>query len=346
MERYRVVIILFISLIPFAGNSQLPTNVVNDSLPAYRYKLDYNIPESPAFAVLDANPTTILRASAAQEVITHLASDFLSGNNVSPGLALDFNPYFSFGGRLHSINEYRKNSWKRFLANLQLSFATINSQDFPNDLLFSGGIRANLIDTKDLLRDKQLGHDIDRALLPDQNNEPGPLNNNDQGTIVDNKKLSEAYLNAKKRYQKKSGGSLAIGYAIAGRAKDNSFKTDSIVTYRHQAWLSGQYDLGKSSMSINAMVMYRYDQIVQTDDHNGVISGISLRKYSRKLIFSGEIYHDSGAKSIDFGGYAEAYLIPNITVFISLKKETNSITGEEDILLKPGIKWNFSEAKK
>ncbi len=347
MERHRVIIIILISLISFIGNSQsTPADITNDSLPAYKFKLDYNIPESPAFAILDANPTTILRASAAQEVVTHLASDFLSGNDVSPGLALDFNPYFAFGGRLKNITEYRDSGWKRFLANLQLSFATINSQDFPDDLLFSGGIRVNLIDTKDVLLDKQLGRDIDQALIPDETTEPGPLNNNEQGTIVDNKKLSEAYINAKRRYQEKSGGSIALGYAIAGRARDNSFKTDSIVTYRHQAWLSGQYDLGKSGLSVNAMVMYRYDQIVQTNDNDGLVSGISLRKYGQKVIISGEVYHNSMTKSIDFGGYAEAYLIPNITLFVSLKKETNNITGDEEVLLKPGIKWNFSQAKK
>ncbi|GAA3513525.1 hypothetical protein GCM10022393_29150 [Aquimarina addita] len=308
--------------------------------------MDYNVPESPAFSVLDANPTTVLRASAPQEIISHLASNFLSGNEVSPGIALDFNPYFTFGGRVRSIDVYRNNYWKRLLANTQVSFATINSIDYPEDMLFSGGIRATLFDSKDILFDKSLGDDIDKALLPDDSVEPGPFEDNDQGAVVNNKKLADAYEKAKRRYQNTKGGSIAIGYAIAGRAKDNSFKTDSIVTYRHQAWLAGQYDLGKSNMSINAMVMFRYDQTIQADDVDGVISGIALRKYGKKLIVSAEIYHDSMKESIDFGGYAEAYLIPNITLFVSLKKETNSITNEEDVILKPGIKWNFSQSKK
>lgn len=342
MERHRI-----IASIVFCWWT-LAYCVAQDSIPsegvAYQYKLNYNVPESPAFAVLDANPTTILRASSPQEIVTHLASNFLSGNEVSPGLALDFNPYFTFGGRLKSINEYRGSYWKRFLANLQLSIATINSNLFPEDLLFSGGIRATIFDTKDVLFDKDLGRDIDQALAPDD--DPGPLNDSDQGVIVDNPALKIAYANAKQRYMEKPGGSLSLGYAIAGRAKDNSFKTDSIVTYRHQAWLVGQYDLGKSGMSMNAMVMYRYDQTPQLDDDNGFISGIALRKYGQKLILSAEIYHDSMNETIDFGGYAEAYLIPSITVFASLKKETNSITGDEDVVLKPGIKWNFSESKK
>ncbi len=345
MERHRITSAIFIFLLIFIGYSQ-DIEQPGDNQNAYSFKLDYNVPESPAFAVLDANPTTIMRASTPQEIVTHLASNFLSGNEVSPGLALDFNPYFTFGGRLKSVKEYRNSYGKRFLANLQLSFATINSMDFPDDMLFSGGIRATLFDSKDLIFDTQLGKDIDNALLPDSTDEPGPMNDNDQGTVVDNQALEQAYIDAKTRYMNKPGGSLALGYAIAGRAKDNSFKTDSIVTYRHQAWLVGQYDLGRSGMSINAMVMYRYDQTPLTTDNDGLISGIALRKYGQKLILSAEIYHDSMKESIDFGGYAEAYLIPSITLFASLKKETNSITGDEDVVFKPGIKWNFSQAKK
>jgi len=345
MERHRIIagiIVCFLAL----TNLIAQDTIVSAGGSAYQYKLDYNVPESPAFAILDANPTTVLRASTPQEIIAHLSSNFLTGNEVNPGLALDFNPYFTFGGRLQNINEYRKNGWKRFMANLQLSVATINSVQFPEDLLFSGGIRATLFDSKDVLFDKELGNDIDQALLPNDSDDPGPLNDNDQGTIVDNPALKQAYINAKRRYMEKSGGSLALGYAIAGRAIDNTFKTDSIVTYRHQAWLVGQYDLGKSGMSMNAMVMYRYEQIPTSTDNDGFISGIALRKYGRKLILSAEIYHDSIKESIDFGGYAEAYLIPSITLYASLKKETNSITGDEEVIFKPGIKWNFSETKK
>jgi len=345
MESYRVALgfIIFWTLVSCTCVAQDSTSSIGTG---YQYKLDYNVPESPAFAVLDANPTTVLRANSPQEIVTQLASNFLSGNNANPGLAIDFNPYFTFGGRLKNINEYRNSGWKRFLANLQVSIATINSTDFPDDALFSGGLRATLFDSKDILFDKGLGSDIDQALTPESSDTPGPLNDNDQGTIVENNALKEAYINAKKRYIEKAGGSLALGYAIAGRARDNSFKTDSIVTYRHQAWLVGQYDVGKSGLSINAMVMYRYQQSPLATDDYGFISGIALRKYSQKLIISGEIYHNSIAESIDFGAYAEAYLIPSITLFASLKKETNSITGDEDIILKPGIKWNFSQAKK
>ncbi len=341
MERYRIILLfLYIGLHTTISIAQ------SDETPAYRYKIDYNIPESPAFAVLDANPTTVLRASTPQEVIAHLASDFLSGNDISPGLALDFNPYFTFGGRLESISDYRKNYWKRVLANLQVSAATINSQAFPDDLLFSGGIRAVLFDAKDMLYDTQLAEDIDEALLPSEDQEPTPFQDNEQGTIVENTKLVTAYNNAKARYRKTAGGSLAIGYAIAGRAKNNSFQTDSIVTYRHQAWLAGQYDLGRSQLSLNGMLMYRYDQIIENTDENGWISGLSLRRYGEKLILSAELYHDSISESINFGGYAEAYLLPNITVFVAIKNETNPITGAEETLIKPGIKWNLSQTKK
>ncbi|MFC5047152.1 hypothetical protein ACFSTE_11855 [Aquimarina hainanensis] len=336
MEANRLINYLFLFGWLYIGIAQ------ENNTEAFRYKLDYSIPESPAFAVLDANPTTVLRATAAQEVITQLATNFISGNNVSPGLAIDFNPYFNFGGRLQNIEEYRTKYWSRFLANLQLSLATINATDFPDDMLFSGGLRMTLWDSKDILYNKALGESIDRELLPKE--DPGP-HHHDPGTIVENNALKIAYEKAKKAYRQQKGGALSIGYAVAGRARNNAFKTDSIITYRHQAWISGQYDFGKNGISINSMLMYRY-QHGNLSNSDGVIGGIALRKYGEKLIISSEIYHNGQTESINFGAYAEAYLIPNITLFASLKKEVNAITGEEEVLFKPGIKWNLSESKK
>ena len=174
---------------------------------AFKYKLDYNIPESPAFSVLDANPTTVLRGNAAQEVVINLATNFISGNEVSPGLALDFNPVFAFGGRLKSINDYRNNYLKRLLANTQLSLATIASDNFPEDVLISGGLRMTLFDTKDVLFDDKLTGAIDNALTANIT-VPAMGQPANTGTVIKNSMLVDAYKSAKIKYKETSGGSL------------------------------------------------------------------------------------------------------------------------------------------
>jgi len=340
MEKYRKIIIglyfLFISIVSLAQNDSINKE-------AYKFKLDYNVPESPAFSILDANPTTVMRGNAAQEVVVNLAASFVSNSSISPGLAVDFNPFFVFGGRLKSIDEYKNNFGKRLLSNTQVSFATIDSKDFPNDLMFSGGIRLTLFDTKDMIFDTTLSKDIDSALVVKIKPILGKPNNVTKH--VDNQKLVDAYTRAKSRYRTSKGGSVSVGYAVAGRAENRSFKTDSISTYRHQAWVVGQYDFGKSNMSVNGMFMYRYEQgLEDVLDENGIISGISLRHYGKKIILSGEILYDEIKDEIVFGGYIEAYVLPNISIYASLSRDETINSGSYQF--KPGIKYNLSQSKK
>ncbi len=341
MERSRNIILYILCiLLSLIGSAQEDSKTGNE---AHKFKLDYNVPESPAFSILDANPTTVMRGNAAQEVVISLASSIFSNNAISPGLAVDVNPFFVLGGRLQSINEYKNNFGKRILANTQFSFATVDSKKFPNDLLISSGIRITLFDTKDMIFDQELSNSIDTEL---GNNIPRPNPNNPivETQYVDNPTLEEAYKNAKKRYLSKRGGSLSLGYAIAGRALNSSYKTDSITTYRHQAWLSGQYDFGKNKMSINGMFMYRLEKNYEEEGdsfNNGIISGLALKHYGEKLIFSGEIIYDDVHKEIGFGAYIEAYLLPNISIYASYSKDENL----NQYYFKPGVKYNFSESK-
>lgn len=342
MDRHKLAIVLIL-LSFFTILTQGQSS--NDSIEVYRLKLDYNVPESPAFSILDANPTTVMRANAAQEVVINLASNFISGNNVDPGLAVDFNPYFVFGGRFENIKEYRERSnLKRILANTQLSLATISSNEFPEDLFLSGGIRVTLFDSKDLLFDDTLLQDIrdnlgkgdDDAITPDMDFDP--IGRENEG-------LKQAYVNARERYTNSKGGSISLGYALASRAINNSFKTDSIVNYRQQAWVAGQYDFGKSKMSINSMLMYRLENGNNTDE-NGLIAGIALRHYGDKIIITGEIIYDGLADEIGLGGYIEAYVLPNISIYASLGKDNSKLGPSNSYTFKPGVKWNLSETKK
>ena len=346
MERNRFLILLFVGILLFPqfGNAQEDNQTDKE---VYNYKLDYNVPESPAFSILDANPTTVMRGNAAQEVVISLASSIFSNNAISPGLALDVNPFFVFGGKLKNINEYKNNFGKRLLANTQFSFATVDSKKFPNDLLMSGGIRVTLFDSKDAIFDTELSNDIDRILIDDiPTNDPNnPSSNTNESKNVESAALKAAYKKAKERYMTNRGGSLSLGYAIAGRAINNSFKTDSIATYRHQVWLVGQYDFGKNKMSLNGMFMYRHEKNfgnVDTTFNKGIISGISLKHYGNKLIMSGEIIYNGIQKEIGFGAYVEAYLLPNISVYASYSKDEVS----NSYYFKPGVKYNFSESKK
>lgn len=319
----------------------------SNPLAAFQYKLDYNVPQSPAFSVLGANPTTVMRATAPQEMIVNMASNFIGGNKADPGFAIDFNPYFNFGGRLQSSEEFRRKYFKRLLANAQMSLATVDSRMFPTDLMIGSGLRITLFDSKDNLNDKELAADIDRILLSAIQAENdfnfGDEEQEDQIVVIPS--LKDAYERGKARYRKKAGGALSLGTAFSARAQNRSFQSDSLQAVRSQVWLSGQFDFGENGFSINGMLMYQNDRF-NLENEGGLIAGLAMRHYGEKSIFLGEIIYDDILQGIEFTAYTELYLIPQITITVSLGYQIDEFTMQDGLVIKPGVKWNLSELGK
>ncbi len=336
---------------------------------ALNFKLDYNVPESPGFSILDANPTTVMRASAAQEVIVNMANTLLSGNNLEPGIALDFNPYFVFGGRLKNINEYKNKYGKRLLGNIQLSMATNSLDAFPDDLFVSSGVRITLFDSKDPLFDNQLINDIGDALIPvvfdDEKIQSdcesyfamGQVNSvascvsdiktqqNETARASSSYKdrVKKAYADSKKRLKSQSGGAVSVGYAIAGRMRNSSFEADSISTYRHQAWLSAQYDFGEG-MTLSSIFMYRYNALNMTADRDEFVTGLALRHMGRQTNLLGELTWSSLGGGLDFRANLEVRIIPKVILYLSAGNESDTLNKLSDkFVIRPGFKWNLSE---
>ena len=317
---------------------------------SFKYKLDYNVPESPAFSILDANPNTVMRGNAAQELIVTLTRNYFEGDKIAPGIAADFNPYFIFGGRLKSIEDYRKNGGKRFLANTQLSLATIGAEDNPRDIFVSGGMRFTLFDDKDPLYNNGLITAVGEALREGLTDPPPPPEDSSDtiveipDIIVEIPTLKEAYKAAKDEYQNTSGGSMAFGLALSGRAQSAILQKDSLSAHRFQTWLSGQYDL-KRRVSLLGMAMYRHHYFDNESDDNEFIGGVAIRSYTDRVLFSTELTYSSLTEKIDFGLNLEVS-IPKVIFYLTIGTGTNPMGEESAFRLKPGIKWNLSETKK
>ena len=342
--------IIYILILSFFLNTQ--TTAQNDSSKAangkgYQYKLDYDIPESPAFSILDANPTNVMRGSAAKEFVVNLASNFVSKKSQTTGAAVDFNPYFVFGGRLRNINDYHKSYLKKLLANTQLSMASIATDDFPNDNLMSAGVRITLFDDFDLLKDKKLGSDISEALIPtDDPSLPGGTRDETEPLIIENEKLKYAYEMAKERLKKKKGGSMSLGAAIAKRAKSGIIHSDSLVNFRNQIWLSSQYSFGQGT-NLMGMVMYRNTQL-PTEKMKEFVAGIGLRHLGDKVNIGGEILYSSEKKNLEIGANLETKLLDNVLFILSVSNGSSDMLMLENnrLMIKPTLKYNLSEIKK
>ncbi len=320
----------------------LSQNDINSTQHAFKYKLDYNVPESPAFSILDENPVRVNRASAAQELIVNFANSFISNDNLSKGIAIDFNPYFVLGGRLKSINSYREKKINRILANTQLSVATTTIKDFPDDIFVSTGVRITLFDSKDILQHKELGKRIDAALKPAEDQNPF---NKDIDIIVKNTALLEAYALTKEELRNKKGAALSIGFATAGRFINSHFNLDSLNGFRNQAWISGQYSFGKG-IDLMSLVMFRSNNIINQKDINELKLGVGLKYLTQNVNIGGELVYSSEKSNLDIGVNIEILIMKRLILYASIGNRSSIHSIDEDkIKIMPGIKWNLSETK-
>jgi len=305
--------------------------------PAYKYILDYDVPESPALVALGVTPAKVLRGSAAKPVVLNLLNQVGFAKRVQNGVAVDFSPYFTFGGRLRSIEEYRTDGWKRLAANSQLSIATIQSEEETNALLFGLGLRTTLFDSHDLLQDKELGEDIDEILLGSIE-APTPAETGDVDEIeVD---VTPAYEKARNRLLKKTGSALAVGYGASGRLKSSIANTDSIDNVKHTAWLSFKYSFGGGTDFLSI-----YQGQYATPSHPEHRFGIAIRKNGTTLNVAGEIVYTSRTKRFEIGANLEVRLLNRIGAVVSLSSEQPSTTNHSLIKMKLNtiIRWNLSQ---
>lgn len=339
MGRYVILILSF---------SFLVVNLVMSQSEAHNFKLDYEVPESPAFSIVDANPSTVMRGSSAKELAVNIASNFISSNKQETGIALDFTPYFAFGGRMKNIQEYNSSYFKRLLANTQFSFASIASIDHPDDNLISSGIRFTLYDDFDLLSDPDLGNDISIVLSNTGTPPPKPASSTSPpGTIpqqyqlVNINGLSEAYARAEERVKNKVGSALSLGFAIAQRAKSGVLSRDSLVSYRNQVWLSGQYNLGKG-INILGLGMYRNSMNIDADNVSEYILGLALRQNRDHVNIGAEIVYSSEQMRVNFNANIEVRYIDNILFALSIGNEEDELIDGNRLFIKPTLKYNLS----
>jgi len=304
---------------------------------AKEYILDYNVPESPAFSILDLNPNEVMRGASAKPVVVNIVNQFASKGSIDNGIAIDFNPYFLLGGQLKGVDEYRNSYVKRLLINTQFSLASLEETDSDNTIL-AHGIRVTLWDDKDLLTNNGLSQSVDTALQPS----PVPPNmTNDQVQILDNAKLAKAYEDLKAEYAKTSGSSFSLGYAGKSVVQSSILDGDSINLTSNQFWGAGSFTITER-LDFNVMAVSRMFK----DMDNEFKAGASLRYNWDKASFTAEyVFNDNepnGEKN-SLSGILTIKLINQISYLMSFGTTKVETGGEESnkLVLKSSLKWNI-----
>jgi hypothetical protein len=116
---------------------------------AKNFQLDFVVPESPAFNLIDLGTSDILRPTSARELAVAV-SDFTGsgdGFTIPQKFAVEFSPGLLIGGNELSLDGYQEKPW---LYRLRVSGATKRDEGGTGNAEMALGLRWTLIDESDL----------------------------------------------------------------------------------------------------------------------------------------------------------------------------------------------------
>jgi hypothetical protein len=107
---------------------------------------DLEMPNSPAFTILDFAPTIISNPKTTQELTLSLLNSVNSSNGIPANYALEFTPFWTISGENTSLKSYLESEAKKIKSepykNLSISVASVKKDSIQN---VSFGIRTNII---------------------------------------------------------------------------------------------------------------------------------------------------------------------------------------------------------
>jgi hypothetical protein len=124
------------------ASAQIPAQI------ASTFKLDFAVPDAPAFVLLDVEPSIIVRPTTVKELAATV-SEFASSGNISlpRAFAVEFSPALLIGGKGLSLSRYQS---KPALYRFRVSVATRRPEDSASPTQVAAGLRVSLIDEADL----------------------------------------------------------------------------------------------------------------------------------------------------------------------------------------------------
>ena len=310
--KIKLVIILLIALQSLC-KSQEP-----DSVLVKNYKIDFAVPEQPAFNILGTNPSDILRPSDVKSLSVILPQFYNGSDLIIPqAISMEVAPFLLIKNNTIKLNEFDKNPW---LYNFRISIGT--SKEDVNKVKYSKiafGARVTLINEGDLKSDKKYRNELQKLMqlevktdneykieflalkglilkdyVLNEDRYEGEFEKfvEDKKGEIFQKKLNEIKENYKKENWNKR--KLDIAYAYLGVSPDSIIK--NIKSKKHSTWLTFGYPLTKKGQHLIGL-NYTY---VYADSLNKMTDQIENFKYST-LSLGTRFYYGSN----DFKGFIE-----------------------------------------
>ncbi len=210
-------------------------------------RLNFAVPDAPAFTILNFSPTNIVRPSSVREVALAIA-DFVRGGGVLPRTAAaEFSPGLLIGGRTLTIRQYNSNPfWYR----ARISAATRSYDDNTGRLHASIGIRFTFTDDADPRTDRMfienlsnLAVQINQAVARRAQVTPptGTGRIEGEGPAIDALEREVEQLRAKQREEKWNANIAEFAAAVRFASPDSLARNARADKY--QAWLAGAFSV-------------------------------------------------------------------------------------------------------
>ena len=309
---------------------------------AAKFFLDYDVPESPAFALLGATPTNVLRAGAAKPAVISLANNLARSGRLATGISIDVAPYAYFG-RFRNVDVYKRSALKRFFANALISLATIQSPNDTNATAFAIGARATLHDDHDLLANSDLQHAVGQLLVPttiECEKVPGTnICQAGSASRVVEVDVTPAYAAARDSVMHVKGWSASVGGALGGTLGGGVPRGDSLTQRTSHAWLAATRYLGVGHALLGIAEWVR-----DTSRANRLRTGVAYRMQSATSSIAAELAYDTGAGGVLPGVNAEMRILNRVTLIAALLTDVpGSAADSKRLRFKTGVRWSATE---
>lgn len=208
-------------------------------------RLNFAVPEAPAFAILNYTPSVIIRPSTTREIALAVA-DWIRGGSVLPrAFAAEFSPGLLIGGRSLTIKKYNE---EPFWYRTRISVASRSADDNSGRTQASLGLRFTLLDEADPRTDAEfleglttlavnINRAVGRRVLDTPPTGTGPV-------VVDDPDLSalELELEQLRIRQREDRWNASVAEAAAAvRFGSADSLARNARSEKYQAWLAGAF---------------------------------------------------------------------------------------------------------
>lgn len=315
----------------------------SDSL--YKYVLDYDVPESPAFTALGVTPAAVLRGGIAKPVAVSALTNALSTGKLKGGLALDLSPMVFASPVFRDFDQYQHSLSGILLRRLLVSLGTVQADADTASLRLGAGVRFTLYDANDPLTSRELFEQVDRVLRSVASAQGAPAPGTATGvgapvTISLKDSLAALYKRARDEARNRKGWAVSVGWGIAALVRSSVLDADSLQDGASSAWLAGRY---KFATPASFLFTGEWRQVPgRKDDLRG---GIAVRAELESVSAAAELVYDALTGTLQPGGNAELRVLPGTRVVLGIVSEPPGAAtgGHSKLRVKTSLKWDFAE---